>query len=45
MPAAVGDAPELLDVDVEQLARPLADVPDRDTRRAVLVAEAREPLP
>ena len=35
--AAVGDAAELLDVDVEQLARALPDVADWDARRAVLV--------
>ncbi len=42
--AAVGDAAELLDVDVEQLARSLADVADRDARRSVLVGQAGQPV-
>jgi hypothetical protein len=44
MSAAVGDSTELLDVDVEQLARSLADVPDRDPCRPVLVAQAGQPV-
>lgn len=39
MTAALGDPPELLDVDVEQLARSLLDVADRHARGAVLVAQ------
>jgi hypothetical protein len=37
---AVGDAPELLDVHVQQLARALADVPDRDPTRPVAIGQA-----
>jgi hypothetical protein len=36
----VGDPAELLDVDMEQLARALADIADRDTRGAVAIAQA-----
>ena len=43
VPAAIGDPAELLDVDVEQLPGPLTDVADRDARRTVLVAQARQP--
>lgn len=42
MTAALGDPPELLDVDVEQLARSLLDVADRHARGAVLVAQPGE---
>ena len=45
MPAAFGDAAELLDVDVEQLARSLAHIADRDAGRPVLVPQARESPP
>jgi len=43
--AAVGDAPELLDVHVEQLPRSFAHVADRDARRPVAVAQTRQAVP
>jgi len=42
--AAVGDPAQLLDVDVQQLARPLADIADRDAGRTVLVSQPGQPV-
>jgi hypothetical protein len=39
VPAAVRDPAELLDVDVEQLAGPLADIADRDAAGAILITQ------
>jgi hypothetical protein len=40
--AAVGDPPELLDIHVQQFARSLSDIADRDARRAVPIGQARQ---
>src|SRR5438034_3851527 len=44
MATAVGDPAELLDVDVEQLTGPLADIADRDARRPVAIAQAGQAM-
>src|SRR5436305_14774119 len=44
MATAVGDPAELLDVDVEQLAGPIADIADRDARRPVAIAQAGQAM-
>ena len=44
MTAAVGDPAELLDVDVEQLTGPLADIPDGDAGGTILVSQTGQPV-